>query len=307
MTAHRRRWPYLEVAAIADCQHALVTRSQLLALGVRRGSVDHAIAVGRLHLKYSGVYALVGPAALPPLAVEHAAVLACLENAHLSHRSAAAVWGFTAPWTGLVDVTVVGRRSGRQRRGMRIHRIPHLEPSDRRRYEGIRITSPARTLLDLASEFSDRELERAFDEAIATRVATRAAIHQVLRAYPHCHGAARLRELVAPDRSPTVTRSQAEELFLEIIRKAGLPDPEVNASVGRYEVDFCWRAQRIIVEVDGYAFHSSRAALERDHRRDAELQQLGFVVIRIGWRELTAEREKVLVRVAAALAVRGVA
>jgi len=149
-----------------------------------------------------------------------------------------------------------------------------------------------------------REFERAFDEAIASRLTTLAAVRAMVLVNHHRRGAARTRELAFSDRLTTKTRSEAEEIFLALVRRGGLPQPEVNARVGRFEVDFCWRTERVIVEVDGFAFHSSRAALERDHRRDAELQQLGFLVIRIGWRELLQEPEKVLVRLAGALAKR---
>jgi very-short-patch-repair endonuclease len=113
-----------------------------------------------------------------------------------------------------------------------------------------------------------------------------------------------MRALFSEYRSTTMTRSEAEEMFLALVRKSELPSPEVNARIGRYEVDFCWRRERVAVEIDGYAFHSSRAALERDHRRDAELQQLGFLVIRIGWRELRHEPLRVVAWVAGALALR---
>jgi very-short-patch-repair endonuclease len=113
-----------------------------------------------------------------------------------------------------------------------------------------------------------------------------------------------MRALCSEDRTTTMTRSEAEEMFLALVREAELPSPEVNARVARYEVDFCWRAERVVVEIDGYAFHSSRAALERDHRRDTELQQMGFIVIRISWRELREQRLRVVARVAGALARR---
>jgi len=115
-------------------------------------------------------------------------------------------------------------------------------------------------------------------------------------------GAERMRALAFADRAATMTRSEAEEMFLALVRKASLPSPEVNARVGRYEVDFCWREERVVVEIDGHAFHSTRAALERDHRRDAELQQMGFIVIRIGWRELRREPLRVVAWVTRALA-----
>jgi very-short-patch-repair endonuclease len=162
-------------------------------------------------------------------------------------------------------------------------------------------------LLDIAVDLSDRELERAFDEGIATRKINETAVRGVLDQYPRRPGAARLRAIASPGRSLTMTRSESEERFLELLRKADLPRPEVNARVGRFEVDFCWRRERVIVEIDGYSFHSSRAALARDHRRDAELQQMGFVVIRILARELIEAPERVLVRAASALALRAAA
>ena len=128
MTEGRRRsgWRDREVAAIAERQHALVTRDQLLGIGIGRGAVEHALEVGRLHPMHPGVYALVRRLALPPLAVDHAALLACGEHAYLSHGSAAAVWGFRRREPGGVEVTVVGRESGRQRAGIRIHRTASL-------------------------------------------------------------------------------------------------------------------------------------------------------------------------------------
>jgi very-short-patch-repair endonuclease len=298
----RNSWPHRKVGAIAERQHGLVTRDQLVELGVGRGALEHALHAGHLHRMHPGVYALVGPPALPTLAVERAALLACGENAYLSHGSAAAVWGFRPRGPGSTDVTVVGRESGRQRPGIVIHRTGHLAQIDRRLHSGLRIVSPARALLDIASGLDGRQLERALDQALATGRTSLGAVRAVLREYPHRPGAARLRALASPGRSLTMTRSECEERFLELVRKAGLPSPEVNARVGRFEVDFCWRRQRVIVEIDGYPFHSSQAALERDHRRDAVLQQMGFLVIRILGRELLMASERVLVRVAGALA-----
>jgi very-short-patch-repair endonuclease len=101
---------------------------------------------------------------------------------------------------------------------------------------------------------------------------------------------------------PAFTRSELEERFLALVRDAGLPEPEVNAEVGPYEIDFLWRAQRLAVELDGWSFHSDRAAFEDDRRRDADLVARGFRVIRITWRELENNAVAVPARIAAALA-----
>jgi very-short-patch-repair endonuclease len=100
---------------------------------------------------------------------------------------------------------------------------------------------------------------------------------------------------------PALTRSEAERRLLELIRAARLPEPEVNARIHGLEVDFLWRERNLVVEVDGYAFHSSRAAFERDRRRDAELATAGISVVRVTWRQITGEREAVAAMLARAL------
>jgi very-short-patch-repair endonuclease len=117
-------------------------------------------------------------------------------------------------------------------------------------------------------------------------------------------GAPRLRELVDPERATTFTRAQSEELLLALIRRGGLPAPETNVLMTAVEVDFLWRDERVIVEVDGWASHGTPAAFERDRRRDATLENEGWRVIRITWRQLTKEPEAVLVTIATALALR---
>src|SRR5207248_9720362 len=121
-------------------------------LGLGRGAIGHALAAGRLYPRHRGVYSLVPQDALPPLAAEQAAVLACGENAYLSHHSAAAVWRVRPTPAGAVAVTVVARDAGRRRAGIHVHRSRHIDPRDIRIHERIPITAPARTLLDIAPE-----------------------------------------------------------------------------------------------------------------------------------------------------------
>jgi very-short-patch-repair endonuclease len=115
-------------------------------------------------------------------------------------------------------------------------------------------------------------------------------------------GVTRLRHLIAGSDHPMLTRSEAEERFLALIRAAELPVPELNVLVDGYEVDFLWREQRVAVEVDGFRFHSSRRAFERDRRRDADLQNLGFSVLRLTWRQVVDESHATIARTARALA-----
>jgi len=287
------------IAAIAATQHGIVTREQLLIAGVGRGATDHRVACGRLHPVHRGIY-LVGHAVAPPLAPEVAAVYACGTGAVLSHRSAAWLWGLAPRPRGPVEVTVPGR-DGR-RPGVRVHRARRLEPADRTTRESIPVTAPARTLLDLAEVASARELERAMDGAESRRLVRRRALEELMARTPGRRGARALAALLAREGGPTLTRSEAEERMLALVRTARLPRPRVNARLGRHEVDLLWKAQRLVVEVDGYAFHSSPAAFERDRLRDAELNAAGWGVMRITWRQLTGEPEAVVARLAAALA-----
>jgi very-short-patch-repair endonuclease len=294
-------WPDREIATLAARQRAVVTRRQLLELGVQAGMIDRALARGRLHRLHQGVYSLVPFSVLPPLAAEHAAILACGERALLSHHSAAAAWGIRPLLDGPVDVTVIRGERGRKRKGMRVHRTAQLDPRDSRRYQQIPITSPARTLLDIAPEVSGRSLEWALDQALVKRLTTRAQIKAVLATYPHRPGAPKLAALLDPDRPTSLTASTPEERLFRHIRRANLPIPEVNARVGNYTADFLWREHKVILEIDGYHYHHTRAAFERDHRRDAEHQRDDFLVIRVTPRQLQHNHEAILVHVATTL------
>ena len=110
-----------------------------------------------------------------------------------------------------------------------------------------------------------------------------------------------LEALLAAGVAPALARSQAEERFLALVRKAQLPAPELNVRLGPFEVDFLWRTEQLAVEVDGYAFHASPALFERDRRKDARLSAAGVQVLRVTWRQLTSEPEAVLVRLAQTL------
>jgi very-short-patch-repair endonuclease len=300
-----RGWPDRAIAAIATAQLGLITRDQLVDLGLGRGAIEHGLERGRLTSIHRGVYAVAHLALALP-AKQLAAVLACGRAAFLSHHSAAAVWGFEPSAEGETEVTMVGRDAARRREGIRVHRVVAIDPRDVRRRQNVPITSPARTLLDIAPDLSDRELERAFDDGLVRRIFTRQAAIALLARSPRRPGGARLAELArVRDRASTVTRSDAEECFLALVRRARLSEPEVNVRVGRYIADFLWRDQRLIVEVDGYAFHSSRRSFERDHERDLVLKSAGFDVLRFTRRQIVEEPELVIARLAQALATRG--
>lgn len=271
---------------IAGRQHGVVTRQQLLGAGVSKGTIDRRLATGRLKRLHRGVY-LVGPV-VPPLAFELAACLACGPGAVVSHRSAAALWGFLRARRGrTVDVSV--RPGGGTRRpGIAGHRPHGVEPDETTVLEGVPITTPCRTLYDLARVLRPKLLERAVSEALACGRVTSVDMEVTARRYARRPGGRRLAAALGED-GPSLTRSEAEARFLRLARRAGLPSPRVNRVLAGYEVDFHWPDERLVVEIDGFAYHGSRRAFERDRARDADLSRAGFRVVRVTWNQLLNE------------------
>jgi very-short-patch-repair endonuclease len=292
--------PDSAIAELASRQRGVVTRAQLLAVGLTRNAIDGRLKAGRLHALYRGAY-LVGHAVPLPGARELGAVLVCGPGAVISHRTAAALWRLVPNRSGDCDVTVPGRDC-RRTDGIRAHRVARLVRRDVRELDGIPITTPARTIVDLAAVALPRELEQALAEAQARRLVGRSELLSLLALVGRRPGAPALRSLLEADNRPALTRSEAEERLLALIRAAQLPAPELNVRIGSHEVDFLWREQALIVEVDGFRFHSSLAAFERDRVRDSELVAGGFRVIRVTWRQIVDQTEAVIARIAVALA-----
>jgi len=230
-----------------------------------------------------------------------AAVLACGPDALLSHRSAAALWGLQSSAASRIDVTAPGRR-GRGRPGIVLHRVGSLHGSDRARRDGIPVTAVARTLLDLAELVSPNQLGRAFEEAERLRLLDLQSLQAVRDRSPGRRGLRALGGLLVEGREPLEARSELERRFVELCREANLPLPALNTAVVGHEVDALWPRQRLIVELDGYAFHRTRAAFERDRARDLDLQLAGYRVLRITSVRLDRERAAVATAVRSLLA-----
>jgi hypothetical protein len=208
-----------------------------------------------------------------------AAVLACGDGAVLSHDSAAAAWDVRPIGAGAIHVTVPGVAGRARRPGIRLHRSPTLAPDDTTTHRGIPITTPARTLIDLSRTVKGRPLEHALDRAELLRLVDFADLRS--RRIP-----ASLQEQL--DRvGTTLTRSELEERFLGLCEDHGLPRPATNCVIEGIEVDFAWRDRWLVVEVDGYAYHRSPSAFERDRERDVVLTLAGWRVLRFTWDQIT--------------------
>jgi very-short-patch-repair endonuclease len=266
----------LAIAALAADHHGVVSRSQLLQAGLTRNEIDQRIASERLQRVWQGVYA-VGHRVLTTEGRWMAAVLAGGEGAVLSHLTAAAAWGLRRAGSGVIHVTVPGWPGRKRRPGLKIHRSTTLTPADTTALRGIPVTSPARTIVDVARTTGGRELERLLDLADQRGLVDFADLHA---------GPASLRAVLRNYR-PAPTRSELEEAFLRLCDDHGIPRPETNVRIEGFEVDFVWRDRRLIVEVDGFAYHRSPHAFETDRARDVHLTTKGWRVLRFTWRHVT--------------------
>lgn len=279
-----------EVAKLAKAQHGVVTAAQLQALGFSTSAVGRASKAGRLHRVHRAVYA-VGHARLTRHGRCLAAVLACGEGAVLSHQAAAWLLGLQRWCPKVADVTVP--RRGKNRRGIRVHRAPALDTRLTTRVEGIPVTTLPKTLLDLAASGSSRELSNAVDKAKRLDRLSLADIDAMLERQPGAAGSRALAKALALYRQPVFDRARSELLFLDLVKKAGLPLPILNTWVDKFEIDAYWEAERFAVEVDGWETHGTRQAFEDDRVRIEEMKLAGIDTIRISARRIELKPQEV--------------
>ena len=209
-----------------------------------------------------------------------AAVLACGEGAALSHWAAAALWT-VAPWPSKLEVTAPRRRS---RPGLITHRSRTLTPRDTRRRDGVRVTSPVRTVLDLQSRLDDDQLVRLVNDLRMARHIGDGAFTELTER------SARVRRLLGDG---ALTESKLEDLFRRFVARHGLPMPEVNVwrVIGgrRRRLDAFYPAARLIIELDSWRFHRDRVSFERDRAKDAAALAEGLRTLRSTDRRLRGD------------------
>ena len=269
------------IARLAARQHGVVARPQLVALGIGDDAIDHRIGRSRLHPIHRGVYA-VGHRLRTRRATWIAAVLAAGSDAALGFSAAGAFWQMRD--SGRIEV-VCPRKL--RRPGIEAHRIV-LGRNEVTVEDGLRVTTPARTLFDLASVLTLDQLEHAFNEAEYRRLTSPVSLDALLARYPGRRGTAAVRRVLDNHRrnGQTVTRSVLERRFLRLVDVHGLPRPRINRLTDEGELDATWPEQRLIVECDGFTAHGTREAFERDRARDRALLVAGWRVVRVTWRQL---------------------
>lgn len=268
-----------KVRDLAERQHGVVARRQLLALGLGPRVIEREIGAGRFLRLYAGVYAL-GHGILTPQGRLMAAVLACGPTALLSHRTAAAQWELLSTGQTRVDLIVPGE-SRKPQAGIRVHRTRHLDPEDAAVLGGMPITSVARTIVDLTAVLRPQQELEVIEHADRAHLLNLLAVTRALDRRPHLRGAGHLRSIIEDYAGAPDIRSALERRFLTLIRKAGLPEPLLNARVAGFIVDVHWPQWRLVVELDSRGYHLSPRAFEADRVRDAKLQRLRITTLRI--------------------------
>jgi len=264
------------IAVVAGRQFGYITREQLYGLGLSRRAVEVRIAAGRLIPVYRGVYA-VGHVNITPLGRATAAVLACGGRAALSHGSAASLWGFNKYWDMPFEVTTP---TVHIHKGIKVHRSRTLMRRDITWQLGVRVTTGERTALDIAPRLTERRLTRVVNDGRRAGHIHLDSLADVLARNPNHPGTKRLlRFIERPNKAPT--NSPLEDDFEAFARRHGLPEPVTNTYLFGYEIDVLYPAERVIVEIDGYEFHSDRDSFGRDRNRDTIMLVAGYVTVRI--------------------------
>ncbi len=275
---------------LARAQHGVLTRTDLLGLGFSAKGIKHRVATGRLHPIAVGIYA-VGRRELTPHGRWMAAVLACGEGAVLSHRSAAELWGIGHEEKGRIDVTV-SRRGKIRRRGIKVRGRPSLPGRSLVRRQGIPVTTPVQTLIDLATELRDLRLERAVNEADKLDLVDPETLREALDAYTGMPGVRTLRTLL--DRHTfRLSDSDLEIFFRPLALAAGFPLPLTKHRVLGYETDFFFPDHGLVVETDGLRYHRTPAQQARAVRRDQTHTASGLRVLRFTHWQIAHEPNEV--------------
>lgn len=281
-----------------------MTRAQALASGFSPSTIDRRIRAGRWTRVLRGIYR-IGPLR-DPRGWASAAVLAGGSRARLSHLAAARLWDWVdrdpaGTDADPIDLIVEGDHRG-IRPGLRVHRVRALHDDERATRHGFPVTGAGRTLVDAAAILPLRGVEGLLGRARRSGEIDDEDLHALPARYRRRPGVGALKAVLSHGGALPFTRSEAEGRFLELVRKAGLSMPRVNALLGPYELDFVWSRERLVVEIDGYEYHRSRDRFEGDRRKGAWLQARGYRVVRLTWSQITTEAVRTIVQVGQALA-----
>jgi very-short-patch-repair endonuclease/predicted transcriptional regulator of viral defense system len=285
------------VAEIATAQHGVITRGQLNEIGISNATIARWISRGLLFRLHPGIYA-VGHRAPSRDGLLTGALLACRPTGAIARRTALEVWGVWRVTKRPIDVVVVGRT--RPRDGVNVHHSRLLPDDHVRTVRGLRVTSPARTLVDLSLELDARQLANVIHELKYRQLYDREAFARCLRRMHASIGAPVGIVALEMERIGSAgTKSELEQRVLALLLELRLQEPDSNVKVktpiGWVELDNCWPDARLYLEVDGPP-HARMRSQNRDRDRRIGLRHAGWKELRIGYLELDLDRAAVSAR-----------
>jgi very-short-patch-repair endonuclease len=287
-SGERNKYPS-RLAQVARRQHGVVALRQLEACGYTRFAVARAVAAGEFRRIHRGVF-FIGHGSLSFKGCCMAAALACGPDALISHHAAAALHDLRPVPQGKIDVTALGKR---RHHGVRAHVVRTMPTATT--IDAIPTTTLERTYLDYAEQATPRQLTAALEAAQRRNLLDLRMLRQII---DHSRGRRGLKPLAAAiaqlTDDPAWTQSDLERDFRELIRGTDIPTPSFNVSVEGEVVDCAWITQRVVVEIDGYEFHSGKRQFETDRRRDIKLQKRGWRVLRLTYDRIHNEPAHVL-------------
>ncbi len=283
---------------MAASQHGVVSRQQLLKVGISSSTITDRIRGSALFPVFPGVYA-VGRQEIHLKGHWQASVLAAGKGSMLSGRSASTAWGFLDHQH---SVNVNSRTDGRGLPALLpiadtriwpylfIHRPRMILPTDSTHFEGIPIVTVSRAQLELPALVTARQFRSAFAEADRLGLLDDKELLEFTGRTRGRKGGRMFRRAVIR-RIPDIKRARSilEGIFLELRRDGEIRRPEVNVKVLGKEMDFVWRDQATIVEVDGWEFHRGIEAFEEDALENNRLRASGWTVLRFTWRMVTEQ------------------
>lgn len=281
------------LARLAGRQHGAIARWQASSLGLDSWWIDEQLKMRRLHGITDAVYA-VGHPALSRRGRAVAALLRAGEGSAISHVSAARMWGLVSAGTdGSIHVSL-GRRQGLESTAdITVHRPRSLPPEDRTVHRGVPVTTPERTIRDLLAKSSVAQITRMLEQAVTVLGRDPDALHAWAKTLKNVRGLAKLREALDHVVGPTLIRSELEAAFRSLCQTYGLPMPETNVELGRWEVDAVYRELAIAIELDSWRFHGGRWQFHHDRRKGLALNRMGYEVVRLTWAQIKREPEEV--------------
>jgi very-short-patch-repair endonuclease len=266
MRGKRDQSSWDRVLEFARKQHGAVARRQLISLGFSAKAIEYALAVGRLHpTEWRGVYA-VGRPELTTFGRWRAAQLSRGPYAVVSHDTAGALWEIWKPRDRVIHLSLPAVGKPRSGRGIVVHRRA-LRRGDTTRQRGIPVTTPLRTVIDLAARCDRPRAERLINDADAQNLLRADTLHEALDTVEGQPGVPLLREILDPA-TFVLTDSHLEQLFLALVRRAGLPRPQSQRRLGKTRVDFFWPELNLVVEVDSLRYHRTQLQQAEDRERD---------------------------------------